>query len=184
VIEVGSRPVERCLASPFAKATEDKCEADAVDALEGSRFYPEPVCTHILETPRLPGGRVGGGGSRERLLTPPTTTAIDFVSYRCNAVKPNRIPGRYREPPARQSASEIRRLFARSSQVTGNVQKRLPWVATRSASHLSSVALAKGEARRRSTDPTESVATPTRQSAEWLDGRFERRLRLRDSASP
>jgi len=53
--------MERCLA----------CEADAVGTLEGSRFYPNPVCTHILETPRLLGGRVRAGGSRERFVTLP-----------------------------------------------------------------------------------------------------------------
>ena len=52
--------MERCLA----------CDADAVGTVEGSRFYPEPVCTLILETRRLPGRRVRAGGSRERLLTP------------------------------------------------------------------------------------------------------------------
>ena len=32
----------------------------------------------------------------------PTNTAIQFVSYQCNAIRPNRIVGRFREPPARQ----------------------------------------------------------------------------------
>ena len=32
--------MERCLA----------CEAEAVGTMEGSRFYPDPVCTHVLET--------------------------------------------------------------------------------------------------------------------------------------
>jgi hypothetical protein len=36
--------------------------------MEGSRFYPDPVCTHDLETSRLLGGSVRAGGSRERLV--------------------------------------------------------------------------------------------------------------------
>ena len=49
--------------------------------MEGSRFYPDTVCTHILETPRLSGGRVRAGGSRERLPTPLPPSAILFVLY-------------------------------------------------------------------------------------------------------
>jgi hypothetical protein len=67
--------VERCLA----------CEAEAVGTLEGSRFYPDPVCTHILETPRLPGARVRAGGSRERLLTPYDPPR--FTSFPTNATR-------------------------------------------------------------------------------------------------
>jgi hypothetical protein len=57
-----------------------------VGTMEGSRFYPDPVCTHILETPRLRGGRVRAGGSRERLLTPLQPTVIHFVSYQSNTI--------------------------------------------------------------------------------------------------
>jgi len=39
--------------------------------LEGSRFYPDPVCMHVLENPRLPAGRVRAGGSRERFVVLP-----------------------------------------------------------------------------------------------------------------
>jgi len=70
--------------------------------MEGSRFYPNPVCMRILETPRLSGGRVQAGGSRERLLTYPQPAAIHFASYQCSTIRPNRIVGRFREPPARQ----------------------------------------------------------------------------------
>ena len=42
------------------------------------------------------------GGSRERLLTSLQPTAIQFVYYQCNVLRPNRIVGRFREPPARQ----------------------------------------------------------------------------------
>jgi len=35
-------------------------------------------------------------------LTPLPPTAIHIVSYQCNAIRPNRIVGRFREPPARQ----------------------------------------------------------------------------------
>ena len=79
--------VERCLA----------CEADSVGTPEGSRFYPDPVCALILETPRLPNGRGRARGSRERLLTPLQPTAIDFVSYpmQHDKAKPHRgtFPG-------------------------------------------------------------------------------------------
>jgi hypothetical protein len=54
--------------------------------MEGSRFYPDPVCAHILETPRLLGGRVRAGGSRERLPTPPQPTAI-HTSFPTNATR-------------------------------------------------------------------------------------------------
>jgi hypothetical protein len=37
------------LRSP-AQPDEGGCEADAVGTMEGSRFYPKPVCTHIFET--------------------------------------------------------------------------------------------------------------------------------------
>jgi hypothetical protein len=107
--------VERCLA----------CEADAVRTMEGGRFYPDPVCTHILETPRLLVGRVRAGGSHERLLTSLQPTAIPFVSYQCNAISQTAswdVSG----SRLLNNASEIRRLFARSDQVTGNLQKRLP----------------------------------------------------------
>ena len=107
--------MERCLA----------CEADAVRTMEGSRFYPDPVCRHILETPRLLVGRVRAGGSHERLLTSLQPTAIPFVSYQCNAISQTAswdVSG----SRLLNNASEIRRLFARSDQVTGNLQKRLP----------------------------------------------------------
>jgi hypothetical protein len=29
-------------------------------------------------------------------------TTIHFISYRCNTIRPNRIMGRFREPPAKQ----------------------------------------------------------------------------------
>jgi hypothetical protein len=97
----------------------------AVDTMEGSRFYPDPVCTHILETPRLLVGRVRAGGSRERLLTALHRTAIPFVSYQCNTISQTAswdVSGSRRL----DNVSEIQRLFARSDQVTGNLQKRLP----------------------------------------------------------
>jgi hypothetical protein len=108
--------VERCLA----------CEADAVGTMEGSRFYPDPVCTHTLESPRLLLGRVRAGGSHERLLTSLQPTAIPFVSYQCNTISQTAswdVSG----SRLLDNASEIRRLFARSDQVTGNLQKRLPF---------------------------------------------------------
>jgi len=49
-------------------------------AWRGAAFYPDPVFTHILETPRLPVRRVRAGGSRERFLTPLQPTAIHLVS--------------------------------------------------------------------------------------------------------
>jgi hypothetical protein len=49
--------------------------------MEGSRFYPDPVYTHVPETPRLLGGRVRAGGSRERLLTPLFPSAIHVVFH-------------------------------------------------------------------------------------------------------
>jgi len=67
--------VERCLA----------CEAEAVGTMEGSRFYPDPACTHILETPRLSGARVRAGGSRERLVTPYNPPR--FTSFPTNATR-------------------------------------------------------------------------------------------------
>jgi hypothetical protein len=107
--------VERCLA----------CEADAVRTMEGSRFYPDPVCTHTLETLCLLVGCVRAGGSHERLLTSLQPTAIPFVSYQCNTISQTAswdVSG----SRLLDNASEIRRLFARSDQVTGNLQKRLP----------------------------------------------------------
>jgi hypothetical protein len=105
----------------------------AVGTMEGSRFYRDPVCTHILETPRLRGGRVRTGGSRERLLTPLQPTVIHFVSYQSNTISQTAswdVSG----SRLLDNVSEIRRLFARSAQVTGNLQKRLPSRgATRSA---------------------------------------------------
>ena len=70
--------------------------------VEGSRFYANPVPTHVLETPCLWFGRVRAGGSRVRFLTSLQLTAIRFILYQCNALKPSRIVGRFREPPARQ----------------------------------------------------------------------------------
>ena len=69
--------------------------------MEGSRFYPKPVCTYISKLPRLPVGRVLAGGSRERLLMPYNPPPfISFLPVRHD--KPNRIVGRFREPPATQ----------------------------------------------------------------------------------
>ena len=50
-------------------------------SLEGSRFYPDTVCTHILELPRFSDGRMQAGGSRERLLMSLQPTAIRFALY-------------------------------------------------------------------------------------------------------
>jgi len=79
-------------------------EAEAVGTMEGSRFYPDSVCTHILETLRLPSGHVRAGGSRERLLTPDaSTTHRDSLRFLpMHTIRPNHIVGRFREPPARQ----------------------------------------------------------------------------------
>jgi hypothetical protein len=96
----------------------------------GSRFYPDPVCTHILETPRLLIGRVRAGGSRERLLTSLQPTAIPFVSYQCNTISQT-LSWDVSGSRLLDNASEIRRLFARSDQVAGSLQKRLPWGADR-----------------------------------------------------
>jgi hypothetical protein len=71
---------------PHAAAARPRDGAEAVGRMEGSRFYRDPVCTHILETPRLRGGRVRAGGSRERLLTPLQPTVIHFVSYQSNTI--------------------------------------------------------------------------------------------------
>jgi hypothetical protein len=71
---------------PHAAAARPRDGAEAVGTMEGSRFYRDPVCTHILETPRLRGGRVRAGGSRERLLTPLQPTVIHFVSYQSNTI--------------------------------------------------------------------------------------------------
>jgi hypothetical protein len=69
--------------------------------MEGSSFYPKPVCTHICKPSRLPVGRVLAGGSRERLLMP--YNPLRFISFLpVQHDKPNRIVGRFREPPARQ----------------------------------------------------------------------------------
>jgi hypothetical protein len=67
--------MERCLA----------CEGDAVGTMEGSRFYPEPVCTHIFETPRLLLGPVRAGGSRERFLMPYNPPR--FISFAASATR-------------------------------------------------------------------------------------------------
>ena len=91
------------------------CEADAVGTMEGSRFYPNPVCTQILETPRLSVGRVRAGGSRERFRTSLQSTEIHVVSYQRNAIRPNRIVGRFREPPARQRLRNTKIVCAISS---------------------------------------------------------------------
>jgi hypothetical protein len=72
------------------------------EPLEGSLFYPNLVCSHILETPHLPVGLVRAGGSRERLLTFLQPTAIHCVLYQCNTLRTKRIVGRFREPPASQ----------------------------------------------------------------------------------
>ena len=102
-------PVERCLA----------CEADSVGTMEGGCFHPNPVCTHILETPRLLVGCVRTGASRERLLMPLKPNAIHFVSYQCNPISQT---ASWEVSGSRllDNVSEIRRLFARSPQVTGN----------------------------------------------------------------
>ena len=83
--------------------------------VEGSRFYPDPVYTHILETPRLLVGRIQASGSRERLPTHLQPTAIRFVSYQCHTIRPNRILGRFREPPARQRLKNATLVCAISS---------------------------------------------------------------------
>ena len=56
--------------------------------MEGSRFFPDPVCRHISETLWLLGRRVLAGGSRERFATLPCPSAIDFVSDQRDKVRP------------------------------------------------------------------------------------------------
>jgi hypothetical protein len=105
-----AEPGERCLA----------CEAEAAGTMEGSRFCPDPVCTYILENPRLPGGRVRAGGSRERLLMSLKPTAVHLVYYQCNTISQTAscdVCG----TRLLDNVLNIRRLFARSPQVTGNV---------------------------------------------------------------
>jgi hypothetical protein len=77
-------------------------EADPVGTMEGSRFTRTPFAGTLLNPPRLLGGRVRAGGSRECLPTSLQPTAIHFVYYQCNTIRPNRIVGPFREPPARQ----------------------------------------------------------------------------------
>src|SRR6201993_3517844 len=101
--------------------------------VEGRRFYPDPVCTPILETPRLLIGRLRAGGSRKRLLTSLQPTAIPFVSYQCNTIS-QALSWDVSGSRLLDNASEIRRLFARSDQVAGSLQKRLQGCRPRSAS--------------------------------------------------
>jgi len=87
--------VERCLPAAAGRGRSRRHDG-------GEPLLPGPVCTHILETPYLIGGRVRAGGSRERPLTLTQPTSIHFVSDQCNGIRPSRIVGRFREPPARQ----------------------------------------------------------------------------------
>jgi hypothetical protein len=73
---MGLPPVERCLASSAAKAKEDKCEADAVGTLEGSRFGPrfhEPA-NFVLSpdtTTEQRSGRLPGTADRFAIVSKP-----------------------------------------------------------------------------------------------------------------
>ena len=118
------------------------------EPLEGSRFYPNPVCSQVLETPRLPVGLVRAGGSRERLLTSLQPTAIHCVLYQCNALRTKRIVGRFREPPASQplrnttvvcpnSSGHGERLKAAPLQGFRPNRPRKRGSAPRAASHVS-----------------------------------------------
>ena len=126
----------------------------------GSRFYADPVCTHILKTPRLPSGRLRAGGSRERLLTPLCPPRFASFPSKCNTRRLNRVVGRFQEPPVcpepfrwLDNVSEIRRLFAGSAQVTGNLHKRLPSRRRPRRPSVVRLSRTKVEARQRSSQP-------------------------------
>ena len=70
----------------------------AVGTMEGSRFYRDPVCTHILETPRLLVG-VSEQALPRKSPDAPTTQCHSFRFLPMQTDKPNRIVGRLREPP-------------------------------------------------------------------------------------
>ena len=98
VVFIPRDDVERCL--PAAAGT----KPTRSEPLEGSRFYPDPFAGTLLKPPRLLGGRVRAGGSRERLQTPLQPAAIHFVYYlQHDKAKPHRgtFPG-----AARYTASQ------------------------------------------------------------------------------
>ena len=63
--------MERCLA----------CEADAIATMEGSRFYPKPVCTHIFETSRIYSLGVSEQAAPANVSRCPNPTVTHFVPY-------------------------------------------------------------------------------------------------------
>src|ERR1700758_4115064 len=93
--------------------------------MEGSRFYPNPVCTRILEPPPSPNLACASRRLPRTFPDAPTTHRDYFVSYQCNTIS-STASWNVSGSRLLDIVSKIGRLFARSAQLTGNLPKRLP----------------------------------------------------------
>src|SRR6201986_1312909 len=78
--------------------------------MEGSRFYPNAVCTRILETPPLPNLACASRRLPRTFPDAPTTHLDYFVSYQCNTINPT-APGDVSGSRLIDIVSKIRRCL-------------------------------------------------------------------------
>jgi len=112
--------VERCLASSVAKAMADRCEADSVETPEGSRFYPNSVCSQVLDTPALIGWACPSRRLPRTSPDAPITHGDSLRSVSTQRVENQTASWDVSGSRLLDNFSEMRRLFARMAQVTEN----------------------------------------------------------------